>query len=196
MPAKPTCLIACSILQDEVEHILHQLGKSGKVHIQWLPPALHANLNNLKAALTEALAHVHSAEEEKSVLLYGSRCHPEIDELCHASNVRGFTPPDCIGLLLGDRRLQFDKEANTFYLTPGWLHHWKEIFMQGLGWDSIDARQNFGIYDRILLLDPGLSPIDEELILEFFEYTQVPVEILPVGLEYLTGLLVGALLDE
>lgn len=78
-----------------------------------------------------------------------------------------------------------DSEYKTFYLSPGWLDHWERIFKTGLGWDSIDARQNLGFYDRILLLDAGVSPLSDERILEFYEYCQVPVEILSVKLDYL-----------
>jgi len=49
--------------------------------------------------------------------------------------------------------------------------------------NSVDARQNFGIYDRVIILDTGLLPLDEEKVLEFYDYVQVPVEIMPVELD-------------
>jgi hypothetical protein len=70
------------------------------------------------------------------------------------------------------------------YRKGGDLENWRKIFVEGLKWDEIDARQNFGYYDRILLLDTGITPVDDEKILEFFDYTQVPVEILPIDLEH------------
>lgn len=191
MQGKQRQLIGCGILQLEVEHILCQLGKTENLHVQWLPAALHTNLDNLKEAISKVLVQGDSREEK--VLLYGNQCHPEIEDLCKFANAKGFKQPDCIGLLIGDKIHQLNKEASTFYLTPGWLQNWQEIFVAGLGWDSIDARQNFGIYDRILLLDTGVLTIEEEKILEFFEYTQVPIEISPISLDYLKDLIIETL---
>jgi len=47
-----------------------------------------------------------------------------------------------------------------------------------------DARINLGWYDKILLLDTGIEPLSDEMILEFFELTRVPIEILPVSLDH------------
>jgi hypothetical protein len=81
-----------------------------------------------------------------------------------------------------DRQKEIEKSEKVFYLTPGWLQNWKDIFLQGQGWDEIDARQNMGFYDKILLLDTGVSEFSDEELLEFFEYTQVPIEIEDIGL--------------
>ena len=56
-------------------------------------------------------------------------------------------------------------------------------FREGLGWDEVDARQNFGFYEVIVLLDFGLEPIDDLEVLECFEYTQKPVEVVPARLD-------------
>lgn len=45
--------------------------------------------------------------------------------------------------------------------------------------------QNLGYYDRILLLDTGFFAIDDEELLEFFDYTGVPVEVMSIDLENL-----------
>lgn len=84
---------------------------------------------------------------------------------------------------------EMDKEARTFYLTPGWLDNWQQIFVEGLKWDKIDARQNFGFYNRIVLLDTGLTPVDDEKILGFFDFAEVPIEIVPVDTSHLRKLL-------
>lgn len=82
-----------------------------------------------------------------------------------------------------------DPALHAFYITGGWLENWRNIFIDGLKWDEIDARQNFGYYDRIVLLDTGLRPVDDLMILEFYEYTQVPIETIPVTLDYMRELL-------
>ncbi len=67
-------------------------------------------------------------------------------------------------------------------MTPGWLRHWREILQEALGWDTIDTGQNFGFYDCVVLLDFGLEPIDDLAVLEFFEFTRTPVEVVPADL--------------
>ena len=69
-------------------------------------------------------------------------------------------------------------------MTPGWLKHWREIFQDALHWDEVDARQNFGFYDTVVILDFGLEVIDDMAVLEFFEFTQTPVEIIECSLDY------------
>jgi hypothetical protein len=60
---------------------------------------------------------------------------------------------------------------------------WRAIYVDALGWDEIDRRINFGRYDVIVLLDFGLEPIDDIAVLEFFDFTQTPVEIVPASLD-------------
>ena len=53
-----------------------------------------------------------------------------------------------------------------------------------MGWDEIDGRINFGMYDVIVLLDFGLEPIDDMDVLEFFDFTQTLVDIVPADLDW------------
>jgi hypothetical protein len=97
-------------------------------------------------------------------------------------------------LILGlERQREIDSQAKVFYLTPGWLLHWRDIFQQGQGWDEIDARQNMGYYDKALLLDTGTAEYSDEDLLEFFEYTQVPAEIMNIDLSVFKAHVVEAL---
>ncbi len=47
----------------------------------------------------------------------------------------------------------------------------------------------YGRYNRILVLDPGINPLSDEEILEFFDLTQVPAEIEPLELDHFQRLL-------
>jgi hypothetical protein len=51
----------------------------------------------------------------------------------------------------------------------------------------VDARINFGSFDRIVVLDCGLFAITDEALFDFFEFTQVPVEVMPITLDYFKG---------
>ncbi|WP_088224974.1 DUF1638 domain-containing protein [Desulfosporosinus sp. FKB] len=172
-------IVACGIFQLELERVLEEIkaewGPTDEFNVTFTSSALHVDSDKLKAGITEALDFV---TEEKKVLFFGSMCHPDLSEFTERYHVSKQKPRNCIDLILGmDRLKESESSLNVFYLTPGWLHNWQSIFKQGQGWDEIDARQNFGFYDKVVLLDTGVSDLKEEDILEFFEYTQVPIEI-------------------
>ncbi len=176
--------MACGIFQPELEQVLRQIREERPndciIDVTYVPPALHVDYDKLKDGITGALDHV---SEQKKILLYGSMCHPEIGEFTEKYHVVRLSPGNCVELILGkDRQKEIEKFVKVFYLTPGWLQNWEDIFRRGQGWDEIDARQNFGFYDKILLLDTGVSEFSDEDLLEFFEYTQVPIEIESVNL--------------
>ncbi|WP_089609055.1 DUF1638 domain-containing protein [Dehalobacterium formicoaceticum] len=178
------CIVACGVFQPELEQVLEQISEelifSKDIKITYLPPALHVDYNKLRKGITDALDDV---TQEKRLLFFGSMCHPELDEFTKQYHVVRLLKGNCIELILDNKRKEeIEKSARVFYLTPGWLRNWQDIFKQGQGWDEIDARQNFGFYDKILLLDTGVVEFDDEDILDFFEYTQVPIEIEYVGL--------------
>jgi len=106
-----------------------------------------------------------------------------MDDLVSAHQGCRLPGKDCVAAFLGDDERRELEGRKAFVITPGWLCYWREIFQEGLGWDEVDARQNFGFYDGIVLLDFGLEPIDDMAVLEFFEYTQTPVEVMPVRLD-------------
>jgi hypothetical protein len=177
-------IVACGIFQPELEQVLRQIREERPndciIDVTYVPPALHVDYDRLKDGITNALDHV---SEQKKILLFGSMCHPEIGEFTEKYHVVRLSPGNCIELILGkDRQKEIEKTAKVFYLTPGWLQNWEDIFRRGQGWDEIDARQNMGFYDKILLLDTGVSEFSDEDLLEFFEYTQVPIEIEKVDL--------------
>ena len=137
-------------------------------------------MNNLKDGIIKALASIAT---DRIILLYGSKCHPEFyDFLSGYYNLIRFDQSNCIELMIGVRIEEINQSAKTFYLTPGWLDRWREIFDSGWGLDKVSLRQSFGIYDRTLLVDTGVGDITDEKILDFFEYTQVPIEVEQGGL--------------
>ncbi|MDO9574395.1 MAG: DUF1638 domain-containing protein [Candidatus Contubernalis sp.] len=98
-----------------------------------------------------------------------------MEKIAAEKGARVLKATNCIDMLIGeDKMKELEAEARTFYLTSGWLENWEKIFIESLKWDTIDARQNLGFYDRLFLLDTGLVPVDEEKIFEFFEYYHVP----------------------
>ena len=166
-------IAACEILRSEVEAVAPEVAAAAT----WLPAGLHVNLNQLGEALEAALT-----DTDRAICLYGA-CHPDIDALVAPSGGCRLPGKDCIAAFLSDEERRELEGRKAFVMTPGWLRHWRQIFQEGQGWDEVDARQNFGFYEVVVLLDFGLEPIDDLAVLEFFEYTQTPVEVVPANLE-------------
>lgn len=180
--------VGCSMLEKEIDQVMKKMGLENKT--VFIDAALHVNLDRLEEAVRGKLDETRQLG--KPVILIGNKCHPDMDSIAKEYDGQIVTRCNCLELLLGDKMKELDKEARIFYITSGWLEKWKEIFITGLGWDEIDGRQNFGFYDKILLLDLG-TPIDDMDMLEFFEFTQIPIEVYPITLDdleiELTGLL-------
>lgn len=176
-------ILCCGVLQEEMEYILK--GKNN-IEIEYMEAGLHTDLKKLESSITNSL---NQQQSSLSVLLgFGTMCHPDMELIADKFGSRVVQAKNCIEMLLGEKLKELDAEARTFYITSGWLENWRKIFIEQLKWDPIDARQNFGFYERIMLLDTGIIPLDDEKILEFFEYTQVPIAIMPVELDYFRSL--------
>ncbi|HWR42231.1 DUF1638 domain-containing protein [Sporomusa sp.] len=188
------CFLACGIYQPELEEVLAQIRKERlfdcELVVTYLPLSLHVNLKHLKDAVLKALNVITA---DRIILLYGSKCHPEFDEFLKDHHLVRFEQSNCIELILGERMHEIDKSSKTFYLTPGWLINWREVFDSGWGLDEVALRQSFGSYDKILLFDTGVCEITDEMILEFFEYTRVPIEVEQGGLAVFKSNIVAAI---
>lgn len=173
-------IVACGIFKEELEAVCNQLGLTH--HKFYLTPGLHVDLDKLKNKLTRKLKQIEDKYQHK-VIIYGE-CHPQIDELAKNHGAERIEVRNCIDALLGDRKKELEKESNNFYISSGWLTNWQKIFVEGLGWDQTDARMRFGRYDKIILINTGVREISDEEILEFYDYTQTPVETVDVDLEH------------
>lgn len=166
-------VIACNILRRELEAVAPEIAKQAT----WLPAALHVDFGRLEEALKDAMEG-----NEHVVCLYGAACHPDMEELLAAHTGHCLPGKDCVAAFLPDEQRRELERRKAFVMTPGWLRNWRDIFREGLGWDEVDARQNFGLYEVVILLDFGLEAIDDMTVLEFFEYVKTPVEIVPADL--------------
>ncbi|MGA7874061.1 MAG: DUF1638 domain-containing protein [Desulfoferrobacter sp.] len=168
---KRISLVACKIFEKE---LITTLPPDEDVEVVWIDAALHADLPKLEKELAGALSADRLSDRDVRIL-FGSGCHPDMCQLARRFGA-GLAPvKNCIEAFCGLRTKEL--EANrTMVMTPGWIRAWPDI-MKALGWDEVDARINLGIYDRILLLDPGVDPLSEDEILAFFDMTQVPVEM-------------------
>jgi hypothetical protein len=164
-------LVGCSVFRREFEHVLGE-----EVEVDWLPSKLDVTPGKLDEALAAALAEAPGA-----ACLYGA-CSPDIDALLAERGGRRLPVKNCVEAFLSrEERAAFGDRA--FIMTATLLKEWRSVYMDAMGWDEIDGRINFGMYDVIVLLDFGLEPIDDIDVLEFFDFTQTPIDIVPATLD-------------
>jgi len=179
----PKILIACKIFYDE---LLKTLPPELDVKIIWIEAAMHADNRLMEAALKGALAEA-AATGLKTHLFVGFGCHPDLPDLAKEYDADILPVKNCLEVFLGPRKEELE-QGGTMLLTPGWVRAWPSI-MAALGWDEVDVRMNYGRYQRILVLEPGIRPLTDEEILLFFDLILVPIDIEPLPLDHFQGLL-------
>ncbi|MDR2632456.1 MAG: DUF1638 domain-containing protein [Treponema sp.] len=180
-------LLSCGIFRFELEYLLPEITAAlGDISVEFLSPALDVKADLLEKSVR---AYLESRPQDKTVLLYGSMCHTEWARITGKSAVVYPKAANCVELLVSPEKKKLsDACGNVYYLTMGGLKLWKDIYLQGHGWDETDARINFGSFEQILVLDTGVFPISDEELFEFFEFTRVPVERMPISLDYFKSL--------
>ena len=169
-------LIACEVMADEIKAVLQS---DSSVKVVWLEAALHTDFKQLEAKLSTALSEVASKTSQVGVL-YGRGCLPGIELLVRKYDVVQMSAINCIEALLGPHIQEFN---NSMLLTPGWVRAWPSIMMS-MNWDVCDVRMQLGRYKRIVILEPEIRPLSESEILQFFDLTDVFIDIEHIGLHY------------
>ena len=172
-------IFACQIFSDELFAVLPTEYKD--IDIAWFDAGLHAHLDKLESTLKQALRDAAKEGVDARVLL-GDACHPDMCCIINDCGGKNLETKNCVTALCHQNIDELEKNR-TMVITPGWIRFFPNL-MAGLGWDEVDVRQNFGRYDRILLMDTGVNPLTEEELLEFFDLTQVPIEIQQISLDF------------
>jgi hypothetical protein len=163
-----------------VENLL--AGLDSPPTVTWLPVGLHDNVETLEAALDQALAEAR-AEGGPAGLLFGFGCLPEMRAFATARGAALLPTRNCLTALAGEEGLKELEKDRTLVASPGWVRKmWLGRAGTAGGWQADDYRQNFGRYDRVLVLDPGLSPLTDEEIITCYDLIQTPLEIRPLDL--------------
>ncbi|MDR1112114.1 MAG: DUF1638 domain-containing protein [Deltaproteobacteria bacterium] len=174
--------IGCDVFREELEWVLARHPEV-EARGRWLRAGLHNDLGLLERALGQALDEENGSQGPR--LLMGSGCLPHLPEIARERGLRLPGAKNCLDALLGLERLRELERGRTMVITPSWLRKtWlaEDGIRALLGWDEVDFRQNFGRYDRILVLDPGLEPMTDLELLEAFELIGVPLEVEPLDL--------------
>lgn len=175
-------IIGCSIFQEELEHIVAE--KRPDLKIKWLEVGLHDNIERLEETLDQQLKEA-SAGNGGVGFLYGWGCLPEMKSFAMARGVTCLPVKNCLAALVGDKKLKELEQNRTLVASPGWVRKmWLGRAGSATGWTADDYRMQFGRYDLILVLDPGVNPLTDEEIINCFDLVQTPLEIKPCDLEY------------
>ncbi|MGO9568017.1 MAG: DUF1638 domain-containing protein [Desulfomonilaceae bacterium] len=189
---KKRTLVACKIFEEEINYILQKERESLDVEMVWVDVGLHSDLALLEEKLTSAIDEAKGTAENDVRVLYGRGCLPGIDSLAQQKGVSIPSANNCMGAFVGDKVKELEQN-HTMVMTPSWVRLWPESMKRLLGWTEVDFRINLGRYERILVLDPGLVPLTDEEILEFFDLVQVPVEVEPLDLDHFHRMLMQLL---
>lgn len=141
--------------------------------VRVLEMALHRTRDVLRHALRDA-AREMAPRVDALVLGYGL-CGNALENPKEALdvNVPIFIPmdedrpvDDCVGLLLGGRKNYLEELVRipgTFFMTPGWSRHWKQIFGVNRPCPGLETiKRVFSGYERsLLVLTPVLA--EEEI---------------------------------
>lgn len=180
-------LIACPIFRKELEMVLEELGLAPR--ISYMHYSIHNNPIKMEEELQSSLEQVKMKGEDVRFLV-GRHCKGKRDMTEVVEDCGGKIPQarNCIDMLIGNELTRKLQKNRTSLMTPAWVRMINQSIQEGQ-WSVTDARLNLGWYNKILILDTGVETLSDEQIMEFYDLTQVEVEILPVDLSYFKILL-------
>ncbi|WP_372683788.1 DUF1638 domain-containing protein, partial [Desulfosarcina sp.] len=126
-----------------------------------------------------------------AIFIFANGVHPDMRDIVHNHGGKILGANNCVEVLCPESYDRLGKNR-TMVIMPGWIRYFSRQ-MAAAGWDEVDIRQRLGRFDRFLLLDTGVNPLSEEEILEFYDRTQVPVEIREIGLDHFRAKLMEVL---
>ena len=192
-------IVSCGTLRPELGYLRRE-GFLDADSVLYTSPGLHENPLDLQKQLTRQLANA-SKHAQQIIVVYGSRCYIDsanplrsIDDLIqeHAEGARRIQAANCVDMLAdATQRESISSGKKVYWLSPGWLLYWKQIFRE---WDIGLANETFPQNDIALVLD-GLGVFDEysqngpERILEFSDWMKIPIASAKVSLLRLRRLL-------
>jgi hypothetical protein len=169
-------IVSCGIFQPELNTIIPVIKRelnNQDIQVTFLSPGLHINSNKME---TEIIENLELKKGQKIVLLYGNMCHTKLISIAKDYKAVIPTAKNCIEMILSpEKKKELDQSGNVFYLTTGWIQHWREIFQD---------RTAITACDKIVVLDVGDELISDEELLDFFDYIQIPIETIKTSLHY------------
>jgi Protein of unknown function (DUF1638) len=194
MKANDSCLIACGIMQEEIDALISQ----GRIDAQvvYLNKGLHSNYQKLEKALGQVLEKHERGTGAKPVVVYGDVClgfNNEMRSLVERHGAIKVEALNCIDCLLGGggKLLEIDPDHFYLFLTPAFIEFTERIMSR----TREETRRIFSRLKGILLID-SLGNLDDyqDRIRAISDLTGLPIlETRKVGLAGLQKVLSNAL---
>ncbi len=175
-------LIVCPIFARELQVVLDRLTMDPDIH--YMHYGIHIDAKLMHSELIDGTELAKQANT-KPCFLVGKNCDctRDIGEVVDDCNGKIMESSNCIEALLGKDITQKLQENRTTLMTPAWIKMINDSIQDGR-WTIEDVRINLGMFDRIIILDFGIEPIDDEMLMEFFDLTQVMVETMKADLDH------------
>jgi len=183
-------IIACGIFEKEIELLRPDLGFSFRAH--YLAPGLHVDFDDLRTAIAAKLWECSSGGPEGTIVMYG-QCHPKMDEILAPHHAALIDCQNCVDAFITRQGMERKaRDGLYFYLSPGWLDAWKEIFRR-MNWGLEEARLAMGSFKGSVYIDTLKDAQERERdLLEFFDFTNLPYQVMPVDLCHFKSLIIKA----
>ena len=181
-------IIACGVFQKEVERIADSLGFPFEAH--YLGGGLHVDFDELADALKVELEKCKGCEG--IIVAYGE-CHPRIKEILKPYHAALISCQNCVDAFITGKAVEnIAREGLYFYLSPGWIECWREIFAR-LNWGQEETRLQMGAFKGTIFMDTLKNAADyEQDLVEFLDFTLLPYKIIPANLDHFKSLIVDA----
>jgi len=198
-----SAVVACGTLRPELTALREQ-GFLDCDGLLFAAPGLHEEPRQLEAQVDRLLERALK-NSSQAVVAYGDRCYidpakPEVtaDVILarHREPTVRLQALNCIDMLaeVGERQA-WAGGRKVYWLTPGWVLHWKYIFRK---WDVGLANETFPQHDVAIVLD-GVGFFDRyaaehvEELLAFSDWMKLPIEAKEITLDRLKALFSEAL---
>jgi len=183
---KTVLFISCGIFKEEIAYLIKSRGLDWNV--VFLDAALHVNFDKLKTELVRTLEQYHGDQRELNVL-YG-HCHPDIMEILDRYGAKKLNAGNCLEAMVGREEVErLNAEGTSFFLSAGWVENWEKMFKLGKDDFNLDFTTMFSNYERIVVFDTGVIPIDDDKVKAFSEFTKLPVVRKDISLDHLQSLI-------
>ena len=133
------CLVSCSVLREELEHLVNQ----GKLDAElvFVSKYFHVEYEAVEKNLRRVLEHTLKSSNRKVVLVYGDLCigpNGEMKKLADEYGVVKVDAVNCVDCRLGGKgkSSEADPERNLMFMGPGMIEFFKhmkgELLKQGV----------------------------------------------------------------
>ncbi len=165
-------VIYCPVLEKEIKAVIRDVPEM--THLEPMEWGLHIQPDVLLKTVTDRILDLQ--DNFKAIMLGYGRCQA-MDRLPNNFKIPVFYPQadDCIGVLLGQDRYkeELQKEAGTWFLTPGWTEMGMEFVFHELelsriaekGLDPLQlAHRMLKDFTRALYIEMKSGDHDHELL--------------------------------